>query len=86
MANRSALTTRRGWIRWAIRTPKRCTSPSVSGGATSAIFEIQATIDDPKAYTKPWNVTQPMVLLPDTDLLELVHNENNRDLPHLNTK
>jgi len=27
-----------------------------------------------------------MVLLPVTDLLEFVCNENNRDLPHLNTK
>lgn len=49
-------------------------------------LEIQATLDDPKAYTKPWNVTQPLVLLPDTDLLEMVCNENNKDVPHLNAK
>lgn len=46
-------------------------------------LQIQVTIDDPKAYTKPWTVTEEMKLLPDTDLLEFVCNENNRDLPHL---
>jgi hypothetical protein len=46
-------------------------------------MDMQATIDDPKAYTKPWSVTQPLTLLVDTDLLELVCNENNKDLPHL---
>jgi hypothetical protein len=44
------------------------------------------TIDDPKAYTKPWTVTEGMQFLPDTDLLEFVCNENNRDLPHLLNK
>jgi len=46
-------------------------------------LKIEVTIDDPKAYTKPWTVTEGMQLLADTDLLEFVCNENNRDLPHL---
>jgi hypothetical protein len=46
-------------------------------------MDIEITIDDPKAYTKPWTVTVPAVLLPDTDLLEFVCNENERDLPHM---
>jgi len=46
-------------------------------------MDIQATIADPIAYTKPWTFTQPLSLLVDTDLLELVCNENNKDLPHL---
>jgi len=33
-------------------------------------MNIEITIDDPKAYTKPWTVTLPLRLLPDTDLLE----------------
>jgi hypothetical protein len=45
--------------------------------------EIQITIDDPKAYTRPWNVTERFHLLPDTELLEFICNENNRDLDHL---
>ena len=46
-------------------------------------MEIQITIDDPKAYTKPWTVTEPLNLLTDTELMEFVCNENNRDLEHL---
>ena len=46
-------------------------------------MDIEVTIDDPGAYTKPWTVTQPVHLLPETELLEFVCNENNRDLPHL---
>ena len=46
-------------------------------------LEVQITIDDPKAYTKPWTVTEVLHLLPDTELLEYVCNENNKDLRHL---
>jgi hypothetical protein len=49
-------------------------------------MDIQITIDDPKAYTKPWSVTEPMQLLPDTDLIEFVCNENEKDLKHLGKK
>jgi hypothetical protein len=49
-------------------------------------MDLQFTIDDPKAYTKPWTVTEPMVLLPDTDLIEYVCNENEKDLKHLGKK
>lgn len=44
---------------------------------------IDVTINDPKAYTRPWTVTESMNLLADTELLEFVCNENNRDVPHL---
>ena len=46
-------------------------------------MEIQITIDDPKAYTKPWTVTEEVHLLPNTELMEYICNENNRDLEHL---
>jgi hypothetical protein len=49
-------------------------------------MDIVSTIDDPKAYKKPWSYTQPLRLLADTELLELVCNENNTDLPHLKGK
>jgi hypothetical protein len=49
-------------------------------------LDIQVTIDDPKAYTKPWTVTEPIQLLPDTDLIEFVCNENEKDLKHLGKK
>jgi hypothetical protein len=46
-------------------------------------LEIEITIDDPGAYTRPWTVLQRATLKPDTELLEFVCNENNRDLKHL---
>ena len=46
-------------------------------------LEMQLTIDDPKAYTKPWTVNENASLLPDTDLLEYVCTENNLDIEHL---
>ena len=41
-------------------------------------MDLEVTIDDPKAYTKPWSVTQQLVLQPDTELLEYICNENNK--------
>lgn len=38
----------------------------------------QFTIDDPKAYVRPWNVSMTFDLLPDTELIEHVC-ENERD-------
>ena len=49
-------------------------------------MDIQITIDDPKAYTKPWTVTEHAHLLSDTDLLEFICNENNVDVGHLKAK
>jgi len=41
-------------------------------------MDIEVTIDDPKAYTKPWTVTQPLAFQADTELLEYMCNENNK--------
>ena len=46
-------------------------------------MDIQVTIDDPKAYTKPWTITEPAVLTPEVELMEFICGENNRDLEHL---
>jgi hypothetical protein len=46
-------------------------------------FEITMTIDDPKAYTKPWTVVEKATYLADTELLEYVCTENNKDYEHL---
>ena len=45
-------------------------------------LEIDFTFDDPKAYTRPWTVTVPFVLLPDTDIIENIC-ENEKDLEHI---
>ena len=41
-------------------------------------MDIDITIDDPKAYTQPWSVTQRLALQPDAELIEYICNENNR--------
>jgi hypothetical protein len=46
-------------------------------------LEIQFTIDDPKVYAKPWSFKEEAHLIPDTELLEYICNENERDLKHL---
>ncbi len=46
-------------------------------------LEIEVTIDDPKAYTKPWTVTVHQRIMPDTDLIEFVCQENDKAGPHL---
>lgn len=45
-------------------------------------LDIQITIDDPKAYAKPWSFTFNFALLPDTDLIEDIC-ENEKDTQHL---
>ncbi len=42
-------------------------------------MDIQITIDDPKAYTKPWNVAVEAQLLPNTELMEFICLENEKD-------
>ena len=46
-------------------------------------MDIQVSIDDPKAYTKPWTITEPAKLSAAVELMEFICNENNRDLEHL---
>jgi hypothetical protein len=49
-------------------------------------LDIEVTIDDPKAYTKPWTVTVHQRLMADTELIEFVCQENEKDAPHLTGK
>jgi hypothetical protein len=39
-------------------------------------LQIDFTVDDPKAYTRPWTVRVDQRLLPDQELIEFVCNEN----------
>ena len=45
-------------------------------------LEIEVTIDDPKAYTKPWTVRLHQLLVPDTELLDYYCNDNEKDSVH----
>jgi hypothetical protein len=44
---------------------------------------VDITIEDPKAYAKPWTVTQTFQLMADGELIEYICNENNLAPPHL---
>jgi len=46
-------------------------------------LEIEVTVDDPKAYTRPWTIRVNQKPAVDTELMEFYCNENNRDVPHL---
>ena len=46
-------------------------------------MEIDLTVDDPKAYTRPWTVTFVQYLVVDIDLLDYHCNDNERDAGHL---
>src|SRR5687767_13806428 len=41
-------------------------------------MEVEMTIDDPKAYTRPWTVVLPLELVPDSEIIEYICNENNK--------
>jgi len=49
-------------------------------------MSVDVTIDDPKTYTRPWNVTLPLVLQPDTEILEYICPENEKDFDRLQGK
>jgi hypothetical protein len=46
-------------------------------------LQIDVTIDDPKAYTRPFSVRVNHRIVLDGELIEFVCNENNRSLEHL---
>ena len=50
---------------------------------SSHSLEIEITVDDPKAYTKPWTIKMNQTIKLDTDLLDYVCLENEKDVQHL---
>ena len=46
-------------------------------------LEVEVTVDDPKAYTRPWTVSVNQRIVVDTDLLEYACLENERSVQHL---
>lgn len=56
----------------ALRVTERFTRRSVGR------IDLDVTIDDPKAYTRPWTVQQRLRLLPEDELIEHICEENNK--------
>jgi hypothetical protein len=45
-------------------------------------MDLSVTIDDPKAFTKPWTITAPLLLQPDTELIEAFCDEHEKTMEH----
>ena len=61
----------------SLRMTERFKRPSIGH------MDLEFTVDDPEAYTKPWKVNQAWRLLPDAELIESICEENNRDPGHM---
>jgi hypothetical protein len=59
------------------RTTERIRRPNFGN------LEVQFTVNDPKAYTKPWSATRHLKIALNTELIEDICNENNKNLPHM---
>jgi hypothetical protein len=46
-------------------------------------LEIELTVDDPKAYTKPWTIKLSQSIVLNTELLDYICLENEKDASHL---
>ena len=49
-------------------------------------LEVEVIVNDPKAYTKPWTIKLHQILNADTDLLDYICLENEKDLKHFVVK
>jgi hypothetical protein len=45
-------------------------------------LELEITVDDPRAYTRPWSVKFTHRLMPDDELIEFVCQENEKSSAH----
>lgn len=46
-------------------------------------MDLDVTIDDPKMYTRPWVAHEKLRLLPNTEIMEFICLENEKDLKHM---
>jgi hypothetical protein len=49
-------------------------------------LEIEVTLDDPKAYTRPWAVKLTQGIVLDTELLDEICLENEKSVQHMSGK
>ena len=49
-------------------------------------LDVDVTFDDPKYYTKPFGIKITQTLFADSDILETICNENEKDLAHISGK
>ncbi len=56
------------------RVTEKLTRPSLG------LMKVEISVDDPKAYAKPWSVTIEMALQVDTQMLEEICLDNEQDV------
>jgi hypothetical protein len=61
----------------AARVTERIRRPNLGS------IEVEFTVDDPKAYTKPWTVLIKQALIVDTELVDEICLENEKSSQHL---
>ena len=57
--------------------------PALDGLDLFGHLDIQLTIDDSKIYSRPFAIKNTELLQPDSDVLEYVCEENEKDARHL---
>jgi hypothetical protein len=61
----------------AARTTEKIRRPNFGS------LEIEITVNDPTAYTKPWTATMHQKAVLDTELIDFMCMENNKDIAHM---
>ena len=56
---------------------------NAQGRVDARTMQYQVTVDDPKTFTRPFTFTLQQRLMPDTELIEFVCNENNLSVKRL---
>jgi hypothetical protein len=46
-------------------------------------LEVEVTVNDPKAYTKPWTITLHETIVLDTEMMDFMCLENEKDIAHM---
>ena len=46
-------------------------------------MDLEVTMEDPKYYTRPFGFKTTLTLIPDTDVLEYICTENEKDRVHI---
>ena len=49
-------------------------------------LEVEVTVDDPKAYTRPWTVTMKQAIVLDTELVDEICLENEKSTQRMTGK
>lgn len=50
--------------------------------ATTTHMDLELTFEDPKYYTRPFTLKTALNLIPDSDVLEFICTENEKDQMH----